>query len=177
MSDLSRLSDSVLTVRIKTSDVTAFRELFNRYYMGLYQFVRTRTHSREETEDLLQDVFTRIWLKRRELNRSKSIRALLYRIALDYSTDFLRRRIRRPIIHVDSKHCDCLTCTDSFGTEIMTESVISLLPESVATVFVMNRFEGFSYAEIAAVCGISVRTVGNRMRQALRILGAGLRND
>ena len=170
MNNYDNLNDKELTERIADSDVNAFRALYFRYYPSLYRFVRLRTHSPDISVDLLQDVFTRLWETREKLNPRRSIRAYLFRIANNNIIDAYRKKAVRKTDAVDDIEANSLRTGENIELRMQVQQAVQKLPEKLAVVFMLSRYEGFKYAEIAQTCGISVKAVEKRMSKALSLL-------
>ncbi len=170
MTPFRHLPDHKLTRAIKSSNVTAFEALYFRYYDSLYRFLWHRTYSIELTKDFIQEVFTRLWQHRRNLDTEKSIKAYLYQIANHLVIDHLRKKRSKKSYLSDLARKGCVS--ENSGIETQTSITIALgkLPEKLRTVFILSRYEGLKYHEIAEVCGLSIKTVESWMSQALRLL-------
>ena len=92
MVDFSQKSDTQLCTSIKNSNSAAYRALFYRYYEPLYYFFWNRTQSSELAKDSVQDVFTRLWQKRDNLNPELSIKSYLFRTAQNILIDQYRKK-------------------------------------------------------------------------------------
>ncbi len=170
MSIYENLNDEHLAKRIAASDVKAFRTLYFRYYPSLYRFVLLRTHSPEVCEDMLQDVFTCLWETRKKLNPRRSIRAYLFRIAYNKIIDAYRKKAFRKTDAVIDIEANSQESGENPELSLQVQQAVQKLPEKLAVVFMLSRYEGFRYAEIAQTCGISVKTVEKRLSKALHIL-------
>jgi len=170
MNTFCDLPDHKLTRAIKASNVTAFEALYFRYYGSLYRFMWHRTYSVETTKDFIQEIFTRLWQNRRNLDTKKSIKAYLYQIANHLVIDHLRKTTSKRSYLSDLARKD----RDSQDSDVEAQTSVAIalgkLPEKLRTVFILSRYEGLQYTEIAEVCGISVKTVESWMSQALRLL-------
>jgi len=170
LKDYSSLSDEEITEAIRSSDTKAFQTLYYRYYESLYRFLWIRSRSVELSKDFVQEVYTRVWQKRLHLDKKKSIKAFLYRIANNLLIDHFRKK------GYEKKYLSDLTVSgsssyqDPLEMKTMIESGIDELPEKIREVLILSRFQGLSYREIAKVCHISVKTVEARMSQALKRL-------
>ena len=163
-------SDQALAHAIKESDLAAFKVIYYRYYKPLCRFVWVRTYSAELSEDLTQEVFTRLWQNRHRLIIKKSLKAYMYRIANNLLIDFYRKKSReikylsKPTPHSQSAY------TVNYDEILNLNFAINKLPDKLRTAFYLSRFEGFTYAEIAKSFHISAKTVESRIAKALRLL-------
>lgn len=131
------------------------------------------THAAEE---IVQDMFLKIWEEREILLNVKAIKPYLYRSVVNASINFLNRQ--RNIEKHHQKIAEHLTDDDVEVMDQQNELLvllyqeIELLPEKCQLVFKLSRLEGLKYKNIALQLGISERTVENHMSNALRILRA-----
>ena len=171
MTNYSNLTDQELTNLTQQSNEAAFQALYHRYYEKLYHFVWVRTRSSEISRDLVQELFVRVWRNRESLDDSKSIKAYFYRIANNLVINYVNKKANEKAYLANLPQDKYISSpNDQFEVSEKVQSAIDGLPERPRTVFVLNRFEGFTYADIATSLEISVKTVEKYMSQALRIL-------
>jgi len=175
MSTPSEWSDKRLTVEIKKSNSLAFEALYRRYFEAIYRYIGHRLYSGEDTQDFVQEVFTRLWVHREDLNSQKSIKAYLYRMSYNLVVDHLRKqgsnKSYRLNLQIENKSPE-----SNFDDKMTLQEAINNLPERISTVFKLSRYDGLKYVEIAEICGISVKTVESRMTQAFKLLREGLKS-
>jgi len=127
----------------------------------------------EFSKDIVQETFTRLWQKRTSLNPHKSLKAYLFRIAINLLTDHFRKKKRNPSFSLNNLPSQP---TDDHPEKMLTiYDAICKLPENLYITFVLSRFQGLSYQEIAQACQVSVKTVESRMGKALKMLREMLR--
>ena len=167
--DFKKEPDDVIVRAIRESNGEAFRTLYYRYYEPLYRFVWHRIRSEEKSKDFLQEIFTRVWITRDRLDPERSVKAYFYRIANNIIIDYIRKsaseKSYRRNVHRKQASVD-----HSYDLRISMEEAVNALPERIRSVFILSRYEGLKYREIAEVCEISVKTVESRMSQALKQL-------
>jgi RNA polymerase sigma-70 factor (ECF subfamily) len=142
-------------------------------------YVRAQVGSAEAAEDLVQDVFLRIWQTRDRLDGNGSLRNLLYRSAHNAAINFLKHRtVEGRWQRERTSSVELTTSQDDPASfrEVSTavDHALAALPERCRTIFLMSRRQGLSYAEIAATLGLSVKTVETQMGRALKSLRAQL---
>ena len=177
MNDHTETSDRQLGARIKASDHAAFRVLFYRYYEPLYHFVARRLPAGETPQDVVQDVFARLWQRRAAIKPDQPLKAYLYRIANNILIDHYRKReVRQAYAAQHTETTPTIAPVEHVDLEDHVREAIDHLPEALREVFVLSRFEELTYREIAALLGVSVKTVESRMSKALKQLRALLQH-
>lgn len=125
-------------------------------------------------EEIVQDIFMKIWEEKELLEEIQSIKAYLYRSVVNSSINYINRQknLERHHLHIAEQ----LTDEDIDADDLKNELIVLLykeiehLPEKCQIVFKMSRIEGFKYRDIATKLNVSERTVENHMGNALRIL-------
>ena len=169
--NISQPSDSQLCADIKGSDSGSYKILFYRYYEPIYYFFWNRTKSQELAKDFVQDVFTKLWQNRTNLNPKLSIKAYLFRMANNLLIDYYRKKQTQTVYQEDNfSYEPSENPFETYDVEEGVNKALSELPENLRAVFTMNRFDGLKYAEIADSMNISIKTVESRMSKALKIL-------
>ena len=167
--------DIALVNKLASDDVVAFESLFHKYKDKLYSFLIQLGNSQAAAEDVLQDVFLKIWTRRAELGVIDNFNAYLFRMAANQAINLMRRQSREIKI-IDELQ---LFRLDENGTaQAMSEKevqetlakALATLPAQQRKVFMLSREYGLKYEEIAAEMGISAATVRNHMIQALKKL-------
>lgn len=175
---ISDTSDAleVRLAHLRATDAEAFMEvLFREFYRPLGSVIQRVVKDREATEDLLQDVFLRIWNGRDTLVISTTYRAYLYRAALNAALRY-QERDQRQVAWDDApaaaepREDNALHALYHREAEDSVEAALGQLPPQCRVVFTMSRYEEMSYQEIADTLEISPKTVENQMGKALRIM-------
>ncbi len=167
---IKKMTEKQLSEAIKNSDSSAFRILYYKYYKPLYRYIFYRTYSKELTKDLLQDVFTKLWLNRKKLSSSKSLKSFIYSITSNLLIDHYRKRSSRIKYKNEIFSAKVITGDDTVEDKISIQNAVSRLNDKLKDVFILNRYEGFTYKEIADIQCISIKTVEKRMSKALKYL-------
>lgn len=165
------LSDSK-PLNLKES--TSFEQVFRTYYSGLKAYAQKILQDPIQAEEVVQEVFFKLWEKRKEVAIDTSLKSYLFRAVHNHCLNiFKHEKVRENYrSHVESHkeefeldESDTMIATDV--KEKILEG-IALLPEQCARVFRMNRLEGYKYREIAEELGISQKTVEAQMSKAMR---------
>lgn len=159
--------------RIASGDRAAFEEAFRAHYRPLCAFANTYLNDRDRSEDLVQELFVKLWNERERLNVTTSLKAYLFSAVRNRSFNELEKVVRmKPInesLH-DTPLEDSRSEEDHTWRSARVLAAIEALPEERRKVFKLSRNEGLKYLEIAERLGISVKTVENQMGKALKTL-------
>jgi RNA polymerase sigma-70 factor (ECF subfamily) len=158
-----------LTFVCEDGDPFEVEDLYRRHGGWLVAFLRRR-FGRETAEDLAQEVFVRTVGARTQI---RNPRAFLARVAVTAALDQKRRRAARPTLVAESARSPGAEADQAEA--LLLKQVILSLPPRLQLVFLLSRFGGLTYEEIARRLGISPKTVEKRMSKALAICAARLR--
>jgi RNA polymerase sigma-70 factor (ECF subfamily) len=176
MGSYRHLSDQELLVLLKSDEIAAFEEIYNRYWAELYSSAYKRTSSREASEEIVQDFFTSLWLNRTKIQIEGTLvnylrTSIRYRVFNYYSKEYVRKNYLESVGSL-MKDFDNST-EETILLNDLTQNLereISRLPLKCRSVYTLSRIEHKSNKEIAAVLGISEKTVENHMSRALKYL-------
>jgi RNA polymerase sigma-70 factor (family 1) len=169
--------DMLLAQEIKRGNKTAFTDLFDAYYKPLCDYAyRFCDGDTEAVEDLVQEIFVRIWERRDSWNPQIAVRAYLYRSVHNQAISNIRKkRFETPMTDglVNSTMTNDLSpIARIHNTEIddAIKTAISMLPERRREILVLRLLHDMSYKDISRILGISVNTVDTQLRRALKLL-------
>ena len=183
------LSDHELMERIQRGDEQAFRLLWSRYAHPLTNFFYQMCYDRVASEDYVQETFLRVWRARATYRPIGKVSTWLYQIAKHYWFNEREKQKRRPFHAVaggDDAQAAFANIADGGGdtapdavatageTRRAIEEAVSALSEKLRVVFVLARYRGLPYGDIAEIVDIPVGTVKSRMSLAERQLRASL---
>lgn len=160
--------------RIRQGDVGQFESLFRSSYVSLVRYARTLIRDPDTAEEIVQDLFFRLWRDRMDLKIESSLNGYLYRAVHNrclHHIDHARvvekyAREMSAVTHESSEDPgDIMNYAD---LQARIAGIIERLPERCGKIFCMSRFEGLKYSEIAAKLSVSVKTVEANMGRALR---------
>jgi len=173
--------DLELVRRVRLGDEGAFEQIFRTYYARLVSFARTGIDSQDLAEETVQEVFLHIWMRRESWVVERSLAAYMFRA--------VRNRIsnaRRSLRLETSYNADIARETDG-GLDVSGDGrlheaeieaalakALALMPDRASQVLLLSRRQHLTYAEIAEVIGISVKTVEMHMARALSQLRLAL---
>lgn len=171
------LNDAALIRLLKERNETGFEQVFKAHFKGLYGYAYTLIRDPAPAEDIVQNVFYKLWEKMDGLSFSGgSVAAYLYRSVYHESLNYLKHQKikRKHQSHIVRQMNDQ---PDNAAKKILTgeleqrlQTAIAELPEQCRIIFQMSRFEELRYREISDRLNISVKTVENQMGKALKFL-------
>ncbi|NJO89469.1 MAG: RNA polymerase sigma-70 factor [Chloroflexia bacterium] len=171
-----------VTKNIKHLDKTAFEKLFREYFVPLTAFAKKYVGDVDSAKEIVHDVFVNLWTKRETIDLEKAVKSYLYTSAYNRSLNYIRdhKKFNSNVSVEDnfSKASDWNfeNNIDALELEEKINRVINSLPEKCKEVFLMSRFEGLKYQEIADKLNISVKTVEAQMSKALKALKENLKD-
>ena len=173
---MSNDQDIALQQRLSRGDETAFQETFELYFRVLVLFATKFSLEKEIAEDLVQDVFVKLYEQKDRLQFHSSLKAFIYQSVRNKCIDLIRSTKTRERHHVEIKagaEIEGLNSEELMMQSELEEKIylsISQLPDQCQLIFKMNRFEGKKNQEIADELNISKRTVETQISKALKIL-------
>jgi RNA polymerase sigma-70 factor (ECF subfamily) len=168
------VDESELLARLRLGDDEAFAAIFRSHYAGLVVATSRLLGEQATAEEIVQEVMLELWRRRAELVLSGPLRAYLYQATRNRALNYLRhaRTARRsePFVRppTNAPSADAGALGDELSAAV--RHAVSSLSTPQREVFEMSRTDGLTYAEIARVLQISVKTVEARMGRALREL-------
>ncbi|MBA2687006.1 MAG: sigma-70 family RNA polymerase sigma factor [Gemmatimonadaceae bacterium] len=179
---LRSLDDSAVVSSFLKGEERAFSELVQRYQTRLLNFVYRTVGDRERAEDLVQEVFVRVYRHLHRFDRSKKFSTWVYTIASNLAKNELRNRSRNPLVLFQTiqknwededrplQFEDPNSRPDDLYRKRhlreVVEKSVAQLPEHHRDVFILRELEGKSYEEIADITGCNLGTVKSRLNRA-----------
>jgi RNA polymerase sigma-70 factor (family 1) len=168
--------DEELLSGLKNSDKGAYEVLFRRYYPSLFHQILYRSQDRDLAEDIAQESFVRLWVRRSDLKSHLPLLPYLITVAINLLHDH-QKHSGVALRHEESVRASSITMEEPDETlrlsqlqEQISEIIRTHLSERCRSIFVMSRIEGKSNAEIAEMLGISRKSVENQLYHALNVL-------
>ena len=175
MSNNSYNIDSVLIDKARNGNEGAFKILVNKYYPRVYASLFSFTKSKEDSEDLAQQTFIKVWKQLDTFRGDSAFFTWVYRIAINLAKNFVvssNYKKQRSNIPMESLNIDFSSFDDVEEVIIHNESMdkisnyINTLPESLKTAFTLRESEGKSYEEISVITDTPIGTVRSRIFRA-----------
>lgn len=174
-------SDSYWVKELKNHNKKVFRTVFDTYRHDVYAYSLSLLKQKEYAEEIVQEVFLKVWLNRESLDHRYSFKSYIFTITRNLTLNFLRKaaydnKLREEIFYYKQKHYNSVELSiQDREFEDIKQQVIELLPPRRKSIFVKARFEGKTYKDISGEMGISVSTVKNQMSKALETIRDFLR--
>ncbi len=151
-----------------------FDELVRAHYGRLCNFAYRFVRSRDAAEDVVQEVFARLWQQRQQFDVRDPLpylyQAVRNRLVTSRRHELVRARWRAGVEHEERHATDAASDVELADLRRAVARAIDALPERCRLIFTMSREQDLSYAEIARVLDISVKTVETQMGRALKAL-------
>jgi RNA polymerase sigma factor (sigma-70 family) len=160
-----------LVVQCKKHDSRAQRDLYDRYKARLMGVCRRYASSREEAQDILQEVFIKVFTKIDQLDSSERLEGWMLRIAVNTSVNFYRsnKRIFEDINDVQADNGDHEIILSKVSDEYVVK-MINDLPDGCRIVFNLFVVEGYNHAEIAKILNVTDSTSRSQLVYAKKLL-------
>ena len=165
--------------KLLQGDEAAFEKIYRLYSPRLYGSLLKLLKSVAQTEEILQDVFLKVWEYRASIDPEKSFRAFLFKIAENKAYDFFRKASRDKKMEAE---LIALSTVNYMALEefvandeksVLLQNAINKLPPQRQQVFRLCKLEGKSYKEVSELLGISLSTISDHIVKATK----SIRND
>ena len=152
-----------------------FEMLFKAHFKSLYGYAHTIVKDEMAAEEMVQNVFLKIWEKKGGLNIQSPALAYLYKSVYHESLNYLKHQKVKAAYQAHTTYqmknqADHASKIMLSELEQQINKALDELPEQCRTIFQMSRFEELKYQEIADRLGLSIKTVENQMGKALKIM-------
>ena len=169
------LKEKQLFLDFQGGKQTFFDYFFDKYYQGLCVYAYRMLKSKSEAEDIVEDFFVRILENRKNIRIESSVKSYFMRSVHNRCLDYLAHQkviASHEIYHLKMMNEEDFQEYPLIDTELklQIEKAIQNLPDGIRETFILNRFEGLKYQQIADHENISVKTVEYRISKALSIL-------
>jgi RNA polymerase sigma-70 factor (ECF subfamily) len=175
MKENSRDIDSELIKKAKKGSHGAFNILMNKYYPRVYASIFSFIKSKDDSEDLSQQTFIKVWQQLDTFRGDSAFFTWVYRIAINLAKNFVASsgfKKQKINTSIQEAEIDISSFDDIESAVIHNESLeeisffIDSLPESLRTAFILRESEGKSYEDIAAITETPIGTVRSRIFRA-----------
>jgi RNA polymerase sigma-70 factor (ECF subfamily) len=168
------ISDNEIIGRIRQGDVKQFESLFRSSYVSLVRYARTLIKDNDTAEEIVQDLFFRLWNDRKKIKIESSLNGYLFRSVHNRCLHYIEHN--KVVARYAEEMLYRKTDTQEDPSDILHHKelqsriagILERLPERCGKIFYMSRFEGLKYSEIAEKLSVSVKTVESNMGRALK---------
>lgn len=168
-------NDKKLLKQLKKGNAKAYSFLVDLYYAKLCAYASNLARDDFKSEDIVQNVFVRIWQQREELNPKISIKNYLYRSVYNEFIDQYRKEMA--ISTLEKKYIEGVDALVEIEDDKEDKRILSLIEQEIEQLpikcketFILSKKEGLTYIEIAEYQNVSVNTVEKQMVKAFSIL-------
>ena len=168
------IRDAEIIRRIRQGDKLQFESLFRSSYVSLVRYAKTLIKDHDTAEEIVQDLFFRLWQDKEKIKIESSLNGYLFRAVHNRCLHWIEHdrvvdKYAREISFRENENVENPVDIIQYK-ELQSKiaRVLELLPEKCGRIFCMNRFEGLKYKEIAEKLSVSVKTVKANMGRALK---------
>lgn len=185
MSTIASVRIRFLQTRIaRFEDQQAYKELFLTLYPALFRFISGIVKSKPAAEEIISDVFIKIWEKRQDLELIVNLNVYCYVIAKNLSLNFLEKQRRTTTLNIED-FSETLTELNIDPEQLMITSemadrinlAVDSLPARCKMIFTLIKENDFKYKEVAEIMNISPKTVENQLAIALKKISVSINFD
>lgn len=166
--------NSTLVDALQSGNALAYSFLMDTFHQRLCVYAYGLTNDYDQAEDIVQNVFVRIWRRRDQLKATYSLKSFLYKSVYNEFIDQYRKR--KKVLALEKKHIDALSYTVEYEDDDMerlialVKSEIQNLPPKCRETFLLSKVEGLSNMEIADYLNVSIKSVEAHMTKAFSLL-------
>lgn len=151
---------------------THLRQLYDEHQPSLLNFAIYLVGSREDAMEIVNDVYVSLWQNRHTYNEIRSIKSYLFSAVKNRSINQIKKK-KIEVTHLwpdnEESSFRADAAVDEKDHKVALENLMDQLPPKCRQIFVMSRIDELSYAEIAELLDLSIKTVENQMGKALKI--------
>ncbi|MGV3559297.1 RNA polymerase sigma-70 factor [Larkinella arboricola] len=175
-------SEAGWLARLREGDESAFTAIYRQYWSSMYAVTYNHVRDRATAEELVQDLFANLWIKRADLSIHTSLRGYLFTAIRNQIYDYLDKQTVRQRVHSQLYHTkqEAVYNTEELVSFNELSNNLSMaverLPATARKVFFLSRYQFLSTREIAQRLNLSPKTVEYHLSQALRLLRGQLKD-
>jgi RNA polymerase sigma-70 factor (family 1) len=162
-------------------DHQAYNELFLTLFPDIFRFTSGFVRSKAIAEEIISDVFIKIWEKRKDLELILNLKVYCYVIVKNLSQEYLKKQKRNSTLNIEdytaslpNVYFDPEQLMISSEMVEFIQKAIDALPAQCKLIFILIKENDFKYKEVAEILGISVKTVENHLAIALKKISASI---
>lgn len=180
MKSIPIIDEKALLIELKRGDKIAFKQLYEVYSGKLASKLIYLLKSEELAQDILQDVFLKIWINREMIDTELSFGAFLYKIATNLSKNMIRKNVydqlMRDEVGKEGVYHPMEEDEDAEQAKAILDQAMDQLTERQREVYTLHKLEGLSYQEISEKLNISLSAINHHIQKANKQLKAVLKS-
>ncbi|EAR13926.1 RNA polymerase ECF-type sigma factor [Polaribacter irgensii 23-P] len=163
-----------LAEQMKLGNAKAYDFLMHSFYQKLCGYAYTLSHDHAAAQDIVQNVFVKVWSNKKNINTSFSIKSYLYKSV--YNEFINQYRKNKPVFFLEKKYLESVDLVVENSDENLDQLLqlvdkeIRDLPPKCREIFLLNKKEGLTHIEISEHLNISIKTIEGHMTRAFKIL-------
>ncbi|MFY0605385.1 MAG: RNA polymerase sigma-70 factor [Cyclobacteriaceae bacterium] len=159
----------------KHGDIKAFEKLFKKHYADVVRFATSMVRDRTIGEEIGQEIFMYLWEKREQIHLKSSLKSYLFSSTKNKCINYFKLELPKQqaltdLVDIEDAHESPMTSDEHELMKLKVQNAIDTLPGKCRNIFVLSRYGGMTYQEIADDLGISIKTVENQISIALKKL-------
>ena len=171
------VDDKKLFDSIKNNSETAFKVVYEEYFIKLTQFISKMSHDKDLAEEVVQRTMVKVWEQRDKIVLTTSLKAYLYKVSYNEYLMYLRKKSKFP--NIESTVIEAIDEIEAEqDNQILLEKIrveIDKLPPKCREVFILSKVKGMKYKEISEELNISTKTIEVHMTKALKSIREALK--
>lgn len=170
--------NSFLATELKNGNERAYEFLMESFYQKLCGYANTLTNDKSLAEDIVQNVFVKIWVNKKNINPDFTVKNYLFKSVYNEFIDQYRRN--KPVIYLEKKYLESINLVveneqkDISELIVLVNKEIENLPPKGRRIFLLSKKEGLSHVEISEYLNISIKTIESHMTIAFKRLSEKL---
>jgi RNA polymerase sigma-70 factor (family 1) len=159
----------------------AYHALYDLFFNNLHRFCYSFVKSSEAAEEIVSDVFIKLWQIRNKLPGIENLKVYLYQIAKNFCLNYITRHFKNPVASLDEMDIEAVISLDNpeelcISADLVNaiQQTIKQLPPQCRLIFQMVKEDGMRYKEVADILHISVLTVRNQVAIATKKIAESL---
>lgn len=174
--------DNALFLKVREGDLKAYETIFKTHYSGMTRYATSIVRDLTIGEEIAQEVLMYIWEKRAQINLTGSLKSYLFSSVKNKCINYIKLELPKlqsttDLDQVRGYSSTGMTVDDSELMKRKIQHAIDQLPEKCKNIFILSRYGGLTYNEIAEELDISVKTVENQVSIALKKLKESLSEE
>ncbi len=174
---------SILQSQVALGDTRAFRQIFDALFYNLTKFSFSFVHSKEVATEIVDELFVQLWIKRADIMKINDLRVYLYTATKNASLNYISKKAKQiavePYENLQVQMTDLVSPEQIMITKEMLQKIkeaVDTLPPRCKLIFKFVREDGLSYAEVAEILGLSIKTIDAQMVIAVSRIRGKLMN-